>query len=156
MTHIGHICVTRLDTCPTHVSTRATYKKLDTLTFEPLELQTCQRCQNRGFWGCWVDLNRSQWSYMCLYTCHYTYNSTVHCLFGLSKWPLTQIGGSQNYLGSWYWSEGKEPSTIYIDRNCNHIGGHKKSITKAQKLILLGGGIQCLPPTEKGLTEQGK
>ena len=31
------------------------------------------------------------------------------------------------------------------------MGGHKKSITKAQKLILLGGGIQCLPPTEKGL-----
>ena len=31
------------------------------------------------------------------------------------------------------------------------MGGHEKSITKAQKLILLGGGIQCLPPTEKGL-----
>ena len=33
------------------------------------------------------------------------------------------------------------------------MGGHEKSITKAQKLILLGGGIQCLPPTEKGLIE---
>ena len=34
------------------------------------------------------------------------------------------------------------------------MGGHEKSITKAQKLILLGGGIQCLPPTEKGLNHK--
>ena len=104
-----------------------------TLTFELLELQTSTRCQNRGFWGCWIHLDMSSCC-TCVRTLVTPKNSTVHCLFGLSysnlkisKWPLTQIGGSQNYLGSLYWSGGNEPSIIYIDRNCNHMGGHKKS-----------------------------
>ena len=48
------------------------------LTFEPLELQICPRCQNRGFWGCWVDLDGSHTCHVAVHvssTCQYTCNT---------------------------------------------------------------------------------
>ena len=42
-------------------------------------------------------------------------------------------------------------NNICIDRNCHQKKLSKKSLPNAQELFWLGGGIQCLPPTEKGL-----
>ena len=37
--------------------------------------------------------------------------------------------------------------------NCHHFRATQKSIPDAQELIWLGGGIQCPPPSVKGLKE---
>ena len=47
--------------------------------------------------------------------------------------------------------EGKESNNICIDRNCHQKILSKKSLPDAQELFWLGGGIQCLPPSDKGL-----
>ena len=46
--------------------------------------------------------------------------------------------------------EGKESNNICIYRNCHQKILSKKSLPGAQELIWLGGGIQCLPPSDKG------
>ena len=56
-----------------------------------------------------------------------------------------------NLLLAW---EGKESYNICIDRNCHQKNLFKKSLPDAQELFWLGGGIQYLPPSHKGLKYQ--
>ena len=49
------------------------------LTFDWEELQKGVRCQNWGFWGCWIHLDHPQVSHVALCTCTTCTRCSTHC-----------------------------------------------------------------------------